>query len=124
MFRLSAMAGCVLCVVALLVGTSHSGDPKKEQKDQPKKQIQLPQGWGKIGLSDEQKKKIRATRAMFAAKIELLRQQIEQAKKDELVECAKFLTEDQKEALRKAAAAKLPAVEKKSTSDKKVEDKK
>ncbi|HYT92571.1 MAG TPA: hypothetical protein VEL76_27900 [Gemmataceae bacterium] len=119
MYRVFAM-GCGLCVVALLAGTGHSGDPKKEQKDQPpKKQIQLPSGWAKIGLSDEQKKKIRATRATFSAKIEDLRQQIEKLKKDEMVELVKFLTESQKEALRKAAAAKLPDGEKKPDADKK-----
>ncbi len=74
MYRVFAM-GCGLCVVALLAGTGHSGDPKKEQKDQPpKKQIQLP---------------------------------------------SEFLTESQKEALRKAAAAKLPDGEKKPDADKK-----
>ena len=118
MFRLSAMTGCVLVLVALLVGTGQSGDTKKD----PPKKVQIPAGWKKLGLSDDQRKKVLATRTMFAAKIEALRAQIDQAKKDEQVELIKILTEDQKEMLRKAAAAKVPPPEtKKPADDKKKE---
>jgi hypothetical protein len=122
MSRLCVLLGLAVLSAALVVGTGQSGD-KKEGGDPPvkAKQIQLPQGWGKLGITGEQKKKIYAVRAEYAAKIKKLQDQIDALKKEEPGELVKFLTDDQKATLRKNALEKVPEVKDK---DKKGDEKK
>ena len=60
------------------------------------KKVQLPTGWKKLGLSDEQKKKIYALRRDYAVKIKKLSDQIDALRKEESGELGKLLTEEQK----------------------------
>src|SRR5215831_10635447 len=123
MVRLSMVTGFLVLLVALAAGAGQSGDSKKDQPK--KKQVGIPQGWGKIGLSDEQKKKIRATRMSYAAKIDALLEQIDRLREEDIQECLKLLTEDQRAQLRKNLAKKLgdskgtDGTDKKTTTDKK-----
>lgn len=68
---------------------------------------QLPPGWSKLGLSDEQKQKIYDIQAKHKTKIDDLEKQIKDAKdqlrKDELA----VLTEAQKKKLKDSMAEKI-----------------
>jgi len=78
------------------------GDPAAKVKGQ------LPQGWGKIGLTDDQKQKIYATRATYKTKIDALKQQVTTLQSKEKAELEKILTEDQKTAIRRLLLEKGP----------------
>lgn len=128
MVRLCSAVGFAMLLGVFLVGTGRP-DEQGEPRKQPTKQFQVPQGWGKLGLSIEQKKKIYATRASFYSKIQALEDQIDQLKKNETQELVKILTEGQREKLRKRLAEKFPDVEKKApdkkgSTDKTTSDKK
>lgn len=68
---------------------------------------QLPQGWSKLGLSDEQKQKVYDIQAKAKAKIDELEKQIantkSQQRKDELA----VLTEAQKKKLKEILSEKI-----------------
>jgi Spy/CpxP family protein refolding chaperone len=79
------------------------GQDKKEKKDEPKDTTkfkgQLPQYWGQLGLTDEQKQKVYKLQGKANEQIEKLQQQInelkEKAKKDRM----EILTAEQKKRL-------------------------
>jgi hypothetical protein len=105
-------------LIALLVGTGRSGDT---QKDPPKKFPLLP-GWGKIGLSTEQRQKFSEIRQTFFARIEAAKAQLDKLKNEEKEALLKILTDGQREQLRKAALEKVGGTTKKT--DKSFTDKK
>ncbi len=121
MFRLTGLGGCVLLVLAFVVGTGQSGDKKQEV---PTKKFGLPANWKKIGASDEQRKKYQEIKNSFYTKMKVLNDQLSQMKKQETREVLSLLTEDQKAQLRKILSErtgeKLPE---KKTTKKVVEDK-
>ena len=58
-----------LAALVMACGLLHGDDPKP-----PAQKGQLPARWSKLGLSDEQKTKVRAIRGDYAGRIEALRQ--------------------------------------------------
>ncbi|MCI0461791.1 MAG: hypothetical protein L0Z62_32980 [Gemmataceae bacterium] len=123
MLRLCSLIGCAVILIAFTMGAGRSGDTKKEQP-KGKKQFQIPQGWGKLKLSADQKSKIYAVRADYSAKIEALNAQIEKLKDQEFREMVKVLTEAQKDQLRKPFTDKGFDTDKKGAKDKAPTDKK
>lgn len=88
--------------LALLAGlvTFFVSVPTHAQKDGPAPRGYLPPNWKKIGLADEQVKTIYRIQAGYDAKIDALKQQIADLKKQEKVELEAVLTPTQKERLR------------------------
>jgi Spy/CpxP family protein refolding chaperone len=70
---------------------------------------QLPQGWGKLGLSDEQRQKIYSVQGKYRDKIDALRKQIRDLQDQEKKDMEAVLTDAQKKTLRDNAANKAPA---------------
>jgi hypothetical protein len=106
MFRLPYVIGALALAAALVVGTGSQGQDKGDEPkkgDDPKKAVQLPAGWGKIGLTPDQKKKVLAVRSTYVNKIEELRKQIDHLKTEEYAEMYKLLNDDQKATLKKNA---------------------
>lgn len=93
--------GGALAVV--LVGGMLLGDDTKSSKGRGS----LPASWGKLGLSDAQKKEIYSIQSDYRAKIEDLQKQIDDLKKKERAEMFKVLTDAQKARLKEIAAAKV-----------------
>lgn len=121
MKRVAPLALGFAVAVALLVGSSHGQDKKDDTKKetQPTGKAQLPPGWGKIGVTGEQKKKILAVRSSYGAKIEQLKQEIETLKDAEYKEMYKLLNDDQKAALKKNADKSGETKDDKKSSEKK-----
>jgi Spy/CpxP family protein refolding chaperone len=120
MFRLCVILASALALCSLVAEPGVSGD----KKEPPVKKL-LPQGWGKLGLSEEQRTKIYEIRGKYAGKIEALKKQLEDLRDTETADMLKILTEGQREQLRQAALKKAGDGGKKTTDDKKpAEDKK
>jgi len=94
--------GGVLAVV--LVGGLLLGD---DTKPSGKGRGSLPPGWGKLGLTDSQKKEVYTIQSEYRAKIDDLQKQIDDLKKKERAELFKVLTDAQKTRLKEIAAAKV-----------------
>ena len=91
--RRCLVAGMVMVIVALMVGTGSSQDKKTK--------VSLPQYWNKLDLSKEQSAKIRAIGTDYQAKINALEKQIEDLKSKRRGDQYKVLNETQKEKLKK-----------------------
>ena len=92
----------LVCITALAAPQSPKQDDKKK-KDAPAPvvvRVQLPRGWGKLGLTDKQRKAVYATRGKYAAKRKALEEQIQKLKDEEMQECEKLLTDGQKKILK------------------------
>jgi hypothetical protein len=101
----------VLSVTAfvLLGGLLLGDDPKKPadtKTDPPKTNHTLPADWKKLGLSDDQKKKIYAIEDEYGPKIAALQKQIDDLKTEEKSKRYAVLTEDQKKHLKEIREAK------------------
>ncbi len=107
MFRLRLL---VLAVVLVVLSSPWVGgqDKAKEEKPTTKMRGQLPQNWGKLGLSDEQKQKVYHIRGEYQTKIDALRKQLDDLREKERKELETVLTEAQKERLREIVAGKAP----------------
>ena len=70
---------------------------------------QLPQNWGKLGLSDEQKQKVYAAQSKYRDKIDALKKQIAELTDKEKKEMEDVLTAAQKTRLREILSGKAPA---------------
>jgi TolA-binding protein len=70
---------------------------------------QLPQNWGKLGLSDEQKQKVYSAQAKYRDKIDSLKKQIAELQDKEKKEMEDVLTSAQKTRLREIVTGKVPA---------------
>jgi hypothetical protein len=110
MKRIPFLCGMLLLGCALVIGTGYGQDKKDTPKqDDPKKDPppianpKLPQGWGKLGIQGEQKKKILAVIAAYQGKIVVLQDQVKQLTKEEYQEAYKLLTDEQKDTLKKNA---------------------
>ena len=99
-----AMLLAAFCVVTAGV----SGDDKPA-----KGHGQLPQNYGKLGLSDDQKTKIYSISTKYQKEIDDLKAKIDAAKEKERKEQEGVLTEAQKQKLRDIMAGKAPADDKK-----------
>jgi Spy/CpxP family protein refolding chaperone len=73
----------------------------KEDKDTAKTKVkgQLPSGWAKIGLTDEQKQKVYSIDSDYDDKIEKLKAQIEEHKETKRKKQLEVLTPEQKKRL-------------------------
>ena len=133
------MAKQVLCIIAgVLIATAttgtlvrpmavaqESGKPatKSGSADEAKKVRsgdRLPANYGKIGVSEEQRKKIYEIQNKFEAQIESLEKQIAELKAKQVAEVESILTAEQKKALQSAIeeSKKKAAVKKKSAAEK------
>lgn len=94
-----------LTVAFILIASASTvtGQDKKASKNK-----QLPQNWGKLGLSEEQKKKIYAIQDDYGSKIADLRKQIDDLTKKERAEMAAVLSSEQKEQLKKILTDRVP----------------
>jgi hypothetical protein len=113
MFRLRLLV--LTCAFGVLLAANNVGvgqDAKKDSKEmkESKKDVkeakpegkvrgQLPQNWGKLGLSDDQKQTVYKTRAKFGDQIDELEAKIKAIKADEKKELEKILTPEQKKRL-------------------------
>ena len=113
MLRLSMLAllsGLFVLSGGLVGQDAKKDEPKAVKKDEPKatkkddtsvkvKGVQLPQNWGKIGLSDDQKQEIYRIQAKHNAEIDKLEAQVREHKAARTKEMSGVLTPDQKKRL-------------------------
>jgi hypothetical protein len=97
MRRLSSVVLTFLLGLLCIVG-SYSSDATAQQGD---KKPKLPTYWTKLKLSAEQKDKIQKVQIDYGTKIDQLKKQLEKMEKEERQEMFKFLSDNQKEELRK-----------------------
>jgi hypothetical protein len=99
-----------LVALALATGWLMAADePKKDPAPAaPAAKGNLPPGWKKLGLSDDQAAKIKQISGDYRAKIDALEQQVKQLKEQELAEEVKVLTDAQKARLKEIAEEKIP----------------
>jgi hypothetical protein len=109
MIRLRGLV--VLLLFAFVLGGVSVGQDKK---DEPVKfKGVLPQNWGKLGLSDEQKQKVYKVQNDYDLKIAALEKQLKDLKAQEKGEMEKVLTDAQKARLKEILLGKVPAEDKK-----------
>jgi hypothetical protein len=84
-------------------------EPAKVKDPAPRMRGQLPQNWGKLGLSDEQKQKVYEVQTRLRAKIDALEKQMAELKDQQKKEMEGILTTAQKARLREIIAGKVPA---------------
>jgi hypothetical protein len=77
-----------------------------EQQPTTKGKGKLPLYWNKIGLSDEQRKKVSAISAEYKVKIDALKTEISKLEDEEKQEMGKVLTDAQREQLKRIIASK------------------
>jgi hypothetical protein len=106
MARTCSLIGMV-AMVFVAGGLLFGDDTKKEQPARGAR-ASLPANWAKLGLTDDQKQKILATRTEYRTKIDALQREIKDLQKKELDECVKVLTDAQKARLKEIAAEKVP----------------
>lgn len=119
MLRLPTLAllGGLFMLSGGLVGQeAKKDDPKAVKKDEPKAAKKddagakvkgfLPQNWGKIGLSDDQKQEIYKIQAKHNAEIEKLEAQIREHKAARTKELNAVLSPDQKKRLEEVLLGK------------------
>lgn len=98
MFRLRPGLVAMIALAALFLCLTTG--PTVAQKDSPPVKGYLPANWKKIGLADDQVKTIYKIQAGYDTKIDALKAQINDLKKDERSELEKVLTAAQKERLK------------------------
>jgi Spy/CpxP family protein refolding chaperone len=95
---------------ALAVGAAvaRADDPKPADKDAPapKGKGQLPPGWKKLGLTDEQLRKVYAVETKYRGQIDELTAKIAELKKQQRAELLALLTPAQRERLKEVAEAR------------------
>lgn len=112
MLRLPAlvlMSGLFVLSGGLMIGQdTKKDDPKAAKKDEPqaKAKGQLPQNWGKIGLTDDQKQQIYKIQGKHAGEIDKLEAKIKEIKGTRDKEMKAVLTADQKKKLEEILTGK------------------
>jgi Spy/CpxP family protein refolding chaperone len=89
--------GLLAAFTVLLAGTGAQSQEKKDTTAKTKGI--LPQGYAKIGLSDEQRIQIYKIQAKYKDEIEKLKEKIEETKAEERREMDKVLTAEQRKKL-------------------------
>jgi len=85
------------------------GDDKDAKKDlKVVKQGNLPANYSKLGLTDEQKKKLRDVQGEYGPRIQELQDQIRELRKKERIAMEDVLTDTQKARLRELLLEKAP----------------
>jgi hypothetical protein len=96
--------------IVFVAGGLLFGDDKDTKKDtKVVKQAAFPANYSKLGLTDEQKKKIRDIQGEYGAKIQDLQDQIRELRKKERLAMEDVLTDTQKSRLRELLLEKAPA---------------
>ena len=114
-----------LCAVAAVLAASSGYTQDTKKDDVTVMKGTLPPGWSKIGLSADQKKKITTIRGTYAGKIDNLKKQIDLLKEEDMAECLKILTDEQKTQLKKILSDKIDGKDKdKSDKEEEGDDKK
>jgi hypothetical protein len=103
------MIGLLALPIMIMVGNGYGQDTKKDAQP-PGKGANLPQGWGKLGIVGDQKKKILDVMSSYQAKMADLKEKITQLQKEEYAEAFKLLNDDQKGMLKKIAAEKADPI--------------
>jgi Spy/CpxP family protein refolding chaperone len=111
MFRLRLLVVAVALVVVASpwVEGQDSTKPKDAKEPAGKMRGQLPQNWGKLGLSEEQKQKIYEAQGKYRTKIDALQKQIADLRDQEKKDMEVVLTDAQKARLREIVSGKAPA---------------
>jgi Spy/CpxP family protein refolding chaperone len=107
--RLWIVAAAFVAVAVPLVEGQDPTKPKDTKDHAPKMRGQLPQGWGKLGLTDEQKQKIYSAQSKFREKIDGLQKQITDLRDQEKKDMESVLTDAQKARLREIMSNRAPA---------------
>lgn len=102
MFRVAVCA--LVCGLVGLTGGVVGQDAKKDEpkavaKEEPKAKGLLPQNWGKIGLTDDQRQRVYKIQAKYGDEIEKLEAKIKQLRSTREKEMREVLTADQKRRL-------------------------
>jgi hypothetical protein len=100
MQRRRMLLGGVL-ITALLAGGVLFGEQQPSSKSKGK----LPRFWSKLGLSDEQRKRVASIQTEYKVKIDALKAEISKLDEDERRELGKILTDVQREELKKIIAS-------------------
>jgi len=95
-----------------LIGQDKKDDPKKGEPT-GKLTGRLPQNWGKIGLTDDQKKEIYKIQSKYDTEIDKLDAKIKELRKTKDTEIKGILTADQKKRLEEIVIGKDKEPEKK-----------
>jgi hypothetical protein len=99
-----------VAAVLFVAGGYLFGDDKDTKKEtKVVKQGNLPANYNKLGLSDDQKKKLRDVQGEYGAKIQELQDQIRELRKKERLAMEDVLTDTQKARLRELLLEKAPA---------------
>ena len=81
-------------------------DTKKEPTTKTKAKGQLPQNWGQLGLTDEQKQSVYRLQGKYNEEIDVLEAKIKELKSKMSEERSKILTAEQKKRLEQILKAK------------------
>jgi hypothetical protein len=118
MHRRRILLGGVL-FTAVLAGGMLFGEQQPTSKSKGK----LPRFWSKLGLSDEQRKRVASIQTEYKVKIDALKTEIGKLEEDEKRALGKVLTNVQKEELKKIIASQAlsetPGEQNKPKSEKK-----
>jgi Spy/CpxP family protein refolding chaperone len=108
MSRLSLLAllGGMFVMAGGLVGQEAKKDDPKKEETTAKVKGKLPQYWGKIGLTDEQKQTIYKIQGKYGTEIDKLKAKIEELETTRDKEMKAVLSADQKKALEAALLGK------------------
>ena len=107
MSRSFALIGVVVVVFAAS-GVLFGDDKDAKSDAKAVKQGALPPNYSKLGLSDDQKKKIRDIRGEYQSRIADLEEQIKELRKKERLAMETILTDTQKAHLRELVLEKAP----------------
>jgi Spy/CpxP family protein refolding chaperone len=102
-----AFAAAVMLLGGLVVADDKTPDTKAPAASHGRGS--LPQHWGRLGLSDDQKQKVRTIREGYRGKIDELEQQMKELRKKERAEMEAVLTDAQKQRLREIMTEGAPA---------------
>src|SRR5262249_58959629 len=99
-----------VAAVVFVAGGVLFGDDKETKKEtKTVKQGNLPALYAKLGLNDEQKKKIKDIQGEYGAKIQDLQDQIRELRRKERTAVEEILTDTQKSRLRELLLERAPA---------------
>lgn len=90
-----------LAVIAVMTITLLVGWIAAQEKEKPPRIVGvLPPNWGKLGLNDDQKKRIYAIQDEYRPKEEALEKQLQELKIKRRADLEKVLTDEQKQKLK------------------------
>lgn len=107
------LAGCLIALGTITAWTQESGSKptvskptaaKPAAEEEEKVSGRLPNNWGKLGLSDKQKKDVYARQAKYATEINALIRQVEELREKRDTEVEAVLTAEQKVKLKELLA--------------------